>query len=31
MEQDSAINRLALVETNRVFKYIFSVQKLCHL
>ena len=31
MEQDSPKNRLALVKTNRVSKYILSVQKLCYL
>ena len=32
MEQDSAINRLALVKTNRVSKYkLIVLQKLCHL
>ena len=31
IEQDSPKNRLALVKTNRVSKYIFSVQKLCYL
>ena len=29
MEQDSSKNRLALVKTNRVSKYMLSVQKLC--
>ena len=29
MEEDSSKNRLALVKTNSVSKYIFSVQKLC--
>ena len=29
MEQDSSKNRLALVKTNRVSKYMLSAQKLC--
>ena len=29
MKQDSSKNRLALVKTNRVSKYMLSVQKLC--
>ena len=29
MEQDSLKNRLALVKTNRVSKFMLSVQKLC--
>ena len=29
MKQDSSKNRLALVKTNRVSKYVRSVQKLC--
>ena len=29
MEQDSSKNRLASVKTNRVSKYMLSVQKLC--
>ena len=29
MEQDSSKNRLALVKTNRVSKFMLSVQKLC--
>ena len=30
MEQDSSKNRSALVKTNRVSKFVLSVQKLCH-
>ena len=29
MEQDSTKNHLALVKTNRVSKYMLSIQKLC--
>ena len=29
MEQDSSKNRLAVVKTNRVSKYMLSAQKLC--
>ena len=29
MDQDSSKNRLALVKTNRVSKYMLSAQKLC--
>ena len=29
MEQDSSTIRLALVKTNRVSKFMLSVQKLC--
>ena len=29
MEHDSSKNRLALVKTNRVSKYMLSAQKLC--
>ena len=29
MEQDSSKNRLALMKTNRVSKYMLSAQKLC--
>ena len=29
MKQDSSKNRLALVKTNRVSKFMLSVQKLC--
>ena len=29
MEQDSSKNRLVLVKTNRVSKYMLSAQKLC--
>ena len=29
MEQDSSKNRLTLVKTNRVSKYMLSAQKLC--
>ena len=31
LEEDSAINHLTFGKTNRVCKYTFSVQKLCHL
>ena len=31
MEQNSSKNSLALVKTNCVSKYTFSVQKLCYL